>query len=785
MLKQKLIGLILVSLIPQSINNYVVRHQEGLSIRVSKNSPPLAIFEDEQIKPQIIRQLSPIFAAAIPLRSGTIDLTRRALEIAQRFTIDDARSVAAVPAPPKSEKIVTAEKEVSERTIVQLSGMRIQKNNPNVRMLIKSIPVEKQPARPIDPQTIQETETATTVTENQYRPNPNKDPYQQFEDIKRHYLAKEFMADLPPAQRERLEGIKDVDKILSMDWSQPTFEQQARELLASNNNAAPAPNPPSVVRVPHEGVPQDGITVADNRNFTRDEQTDNPQLLDFSKVARTRSVEPKQEVSNPLLLEPQLLIAGSIEMADGLAYLGNEQYIKVYRQAGTQLLEEGNVVVKEGRYEILVRNPQDGVVIAELRTIDQQTLGRGEILLSEEVGKRKSREELKNIPLKIRPIAGETQAITISGYSFDEEKKIEGAKISVNGFMDIAQTDHSGKSKVRMLADSSLIVKASKEGYWGSVLFKSAGQVFKHTLFGEETVKSWFEQLNLNSSKKTGIIWGEVKIGSTSVSDVEVEVVSSQLALQPTYFVGGVIPDSSLAATTANGRFAFFDIEPGIYVVRAKYKGKYFPPQVVVVDRGYVSTVALQWQEKSPSEVYVFNIENSEPMESEIRFLGSDKTAHSKTGKHIVNFSGSEGVQILEVDPQSNNHYVSRATVDKSNKQVMVPIISYGWISHALSRGRINQNYERGVIVGIARKSDMRIELDPLGYDSETEIVYFDSHGEVLIDGTSAPQGGGFIIFNAIPGVRTILMTYKGIQQTQIHTALSDPDVINVFNPNY
>lgn len=751
MLKLKLVTLILISMIPQSINNYVVRHQEGISIRVSKKSPPLAIFEDEQLKPKMMKQIVPVVTVGIPLRSGMFDLTKRALEIARKVATETVVAVA-------EDELVPA-KDTNE--IVRLSGIKIQKNSPNVMMLLKALP-KSDNGKPPPPQTIQERDRAQDIVE--YRPDSTKNPYQQFEDIKRFYLRNQIMGNLTASQRARLEGVKNLDSVLAADWSQPTFEQQAKKLL-SNNDSTRQPS-----------LPDTGVTVADNRDMGED-QTEMP--------LRT-AVQPTSAEAS-LLAEPQLLISGPIEMADGLAYLGNDQYIKVYRQAGTTLLEEGNVVIKEGRYEIFVRNPQDGVVVAELRTIDQQILGRGEILLNETIRNQKTYDDLRNIPLKIKPVVGSANIVTVSGYSFDDEQKVDGASVSINDFMDLGKTDSTGKDSAQILTDSTMVIRAQKDGFWGSMLFKTAGQVFKHTLFGDETVRSWFEQLNIGASKlkKTGIIWGEVKIGSVSISDAEIEVVSSEQALQPTYFVGGVIPDASLKATTSNGRFAIFDVDPGIYIVRARHKGKLFPPQVVVVDRGFVSTVTVQWQKKSQSEVYVFDLETSEPMPSEIKFIGSDKTAYSKTGKHIVNFSGKEGIQVLEARTDSTHHFVSRATVDKAQKQVMIPVVSYEWITAALARTRINQNVDRGIIVGIARKADMRIELDPLGIDNETDIVYFDSKGDILVGGTSAPLGGGFIIFNAVPGVRTILMNYKGIQQTQIHTALSDPDVINVFNPNY
>lgn len=797
--------------------------QPVLSLSIPKLSPPLSIFEDEKI---IVKNIKVEIPEIIPIRPKQ-ELFKQAIQIANNFSqyqesktpeLESTKKVTAninkivigdieitTAEEPQEDgdnklaKISIAEENLKEESYAQpevrpvrtLSGMKLQKDNPNVTTIIKSISKKPEASFKIPP----------AVGNQKYIPDTTKSAQEQFEDIKERYLASGTLNDyrnpsyehLSYSQKIRLEGVKNLKELESQDWSQPTWQEKANQLVVA------ATLPTEQKQTDEKGV--FGVQNQNNKSSNRERLPHNPLIAkNDPPTAAASDQDTKSAISKQI--EKQLLISGPLEMINGMAFLGNEQTLRVYRLVGGASQEEGNVLVNEGKYEIFVTNPENGILVGEIKDANGNVLGRGQVSLNDVVSNfhneaasvdqnndtnPRKNEGLKKVSIKISPVLSNATTQIVSGYSYAVDEKVEGARVSVNGVWDLGKTDKGGSIDYQILSDSNMLVRTEKKGYWGSLIFKSVTDKFRQMLFGEQTVQAWLDQLNITNPKikGRGIIWGEVRIGNLTVPDAEVELISADSAAQATYFLSSIIPDPTLKSTTASGRFAFFGVEPGIYIIKAKYHGKALPSQVVAVDKGLISELTLQYQTKVASEIYTYDIETRASVASNINIIGSDKKVYSNSGRHIINFSGTEGIQIVEASSMVNGYYISRSTINKTSKQSIIPLISYSWTNQLLARTRTNQNFEKSIIIGFTQKPNMAVEIDPMGISDETEIFYLDPNGEVLLGATAAPQGGGFIIVNATPGVRSLLIKYEGGNQLQFHTAVAEPNIINVFNPTF
>lgn len=279
-----------------------------------------------------------------------------------------------------------------------------------------------------------------------------------------------------------------------------------------------------------------------------------------------------------------------------------------------------------------------------------------------------------------------------------------------------------------------------------------------------------------------GIIKGEVLIAGNKVAGAQVEIVGQE-NIKPVYF-NSFIPDASLSETSANGEYAFVDIPDGNYLVTAKYKGKYLSPQVAPVESGFITQVKFDVQKPTLAEAFVFDIQSSEMMSANISFLGSGTKVPVQSRK-LISFSGSDGVQFLEVHANDQNYYSTRVTVDKSEKEILIPMISQGWLNDLLVRLKVNSIPDTGLIIGTALDLPYSVELDPSAYNEDTKIVYFDNQGRLVPGAMITPAGGGFVAVNVNQGIRSLFNKYHGTSSLKITTMAVDSNAINVFTTKF
>lgn len=747
-----------VIVVPLSLSNYNLSHQEGLNLKYSKTSPPLAIFDDEKISLNSDGEEIVSTVKRANMESNRIQTRKMVQKISKRFA--RLQKEAAKFDAPKTQ-------------VRLLAGISLNKTSSNIEVLKKAPAV-----------------VAAVIAKNPIKPPP---PETMVSSKPVNADRQIFEANLAPQLRDRIDEIENFDEVYTEEYGTESFEQKARTVLSQEGVDPDSPSEREIANTYATATGSKRVSYSQrmnaaqeraerwannfsNNRLTRGNGKNNPKPEETESIPKSddqSGIDQKSEEKGAVIAsrdQRQVIIGGTLEMTRGLALTG-DQKIVVYRQIGGTRYGYGQVFVDQGRYEILVEEPNTGVVIAEL--IEKDTMiGRAEILMPEVMNNIKSEKDLKNISIKVSPILDQVVAENISAYSYYKKEKLKNSQLKIGNVMNANQK----------IFNSSIIMKATKENHWGNIILGSSRQIFTHILNPDSTVQALKDILGIKTSKEDmGIIKGEVSILGKTVADAEIEIIGHDA--RPVYF-NSFIPDASLKQTSENGQFAIVDIPEGNYLIRAKYRGKYLSPQVAPVEPGFVTQVQFDVQKPNLAEAFVFDIQTSNLMNANINFLGSGNRVPIQSRK-LISFSGGEGIQFLEVQAQDQNYYTTRLTVDKSEKEILIPMISQEWLNDLMARLRISSIPDTGLIIGTALELPYSVELDPGAYNEDTKIIYFDNQGKMVPGAMITPQGGGFVAVNVNQGIRSLFNKYHGTQNVKITTMAVDNSAINVFTSKF
>ncbi len=755
--------------LPLSLSNYSLSHQKGMSLNYSKTAPPLAIFDDERI-PSFIDEFVFDSTKRVSLKATKVLKQRKktaamANQVAKKFA-----SLQAANAPIKVRV-----RHLAGLSITKKSSEILQATfkDPSIDHKVKFVPV-----------------TQSRSAEASHN--------------KAFVKKKEFVNNLRPTLRARVEAAEGFDEVLNQNFipKVETFEQRAKNVLSQSGYVFPkkdkqhqeAQAPENTRRTYAQRViTQQASPVTDqNHHNSRNEiarrfansgyargltppkanganDFQEPPIDAKDELVTDKAIGDTHDKSIATVVKAtQGLISGPIEISGGLAFTNNNQHIVVYRQIAGTKYEFGQVLIQEGRYEIYIEDLSTGIVVAEL--IDNgDMIGRAEISIPEVVMHAKGKD-LSEAPLEIKPVVDRVIVDTISEYNvFTKKKSKLESKVLIADSLPHA----------RPLLNSTIIMKATADDHWGNISVGSTRSPFLNILTPASTVKALIEILGVTIPPQImGIIRGEVSVLGKKVAGAQVELMGNTSA-QPVYF-NSFIPDPALTQTSSNGEFAFVGLTPGSYLIRAKYNNKYLSPVLVPVESGYITRANFEVQNPSISEAFVYNIQTSEMMSANLGFIGSDQVVPVHARK-LISFSGSDGVQFLEAISDDPNFYISRVTTDKSEKEILVPMVPRLWLSHLLSRFKINRVPDTGIIIGTAPNLPYAVELDQSGYNSETQVIYFDQQGQAVPGAMVTPAGGGFVIVNVNSGFRSLATRYYGTENIKISTVVVDSSAINLF----
>lgn len=584
----------------------------------------------------------------------------------------------------------------------------------------------------------------------------------------------------------------------TQDWSAPSVKEAARKLILDEIAANP-PNPnarvlvgsdthtPIVVAKP--GTDLTGLLHGHSKSVAYALPPSGPPTTsppDFRQPGIAMLSDPPQK---PAPEYPSLSVSsydgsrtdphvlkGQLQIKDGLAFMGEETYFTLHRVNEGSIFETGRVWVSEARFEIYVKEPR-GQLIAELHSRGGQTMGRGILDLD-------SASDGDPLRIELSPVTSGAAVRVISGYSDGPRAiPVKNAIIAMDqGAIPQPMSAESVISDPERSHHSTYVVQAQAAQHWPTTAMGIEGRQQDIRLFPESLVKSLLDLAIPSTQRKDaeqfGVVWGRVVKDGKPVSDVEVELAGDY---SPVYFNKLYLPDHTRSSTDTNGTFAFLTVRPGVQAVRIKYKDKTYPAQVFPADVRHVSYVEIHLEANRSVNVALedaFDLNKS--LSAHVRFVGVDEEVEVNEMQKL-HYPGGPDVMVMEADAGSE-YELSRAQVLKNQTHVTVPLIRRDWLQTIITIKQITLIPRRGTVIGFVADQPFKVELSNLA--EAPQIVYFDAMGRIA-EGDSAPAGGGFILFNAPPGLQTLLVKPLTSQQVFSQSFVAEPEFIHTFKYSF
>lgn len=476
-----------------------------------------------------------------------------------------------------------------------------------------------------------------------------------------------------------------------------------------------------------------------------------------------------------------LWLNGQIEMTGGLAFVGPETHLEVKRILNGQVQERGRIWVTEGRFEIQVKRPT-GYLVAELRTRDGRTLGRGEMNLVHLATIPLKGARVDDIRLALRPTAEGAAFRTISGYSHGQQQiPVADARVEIQSYTEPQKVNDEGMIEEASLSkDSSFVARATAPKHWASVVVGQANhpqdiRVFSNSLV-EALINLQLESTDRKEAFKASVVWGQISKDGAPVEGAEVEMAGNYA---PIYFNEMHLPDKSMKKTGKNGLFAFLSVKQGVQALRVKNGKRMYPAQVFPTEDKHVSYVELQLRDKVISQFRVFDVfDFTKPINAHIRMVGTDEML-PVAGQQMVEYAMAADPFMVEAEA-GPEYEISRATLTGSPHLVQVPLIKRDWLYKMYTEQGIVNIPGRGMVAGFIDDQDFEIEMTGYAPGEKMQIVYFDEAGRATTSRTGA-AGGGFIIFNAPPGLQTVYIHPTQSRETVAQVVVAEPRYVHVL----
>lgn len=468
--------------------------------------------------------------------------------------------------------------------------------------------------------------------------------------------------------------------------------------------------------------------------------------------------------------QPQIVISGDVEMIEGLAVTNAGDRIAVFHEVNGELLESGSVSMRDGRYEILIA-ARKGMVTAELRSPAGEALGRGSVEVSS-LGPASGRFRYDQINLKLKPVpagfAGRVAGADAWGASPDHTAKNSwepqrGVELDFESLHLTALSRADGAFKARdAFEGSSAIVRARKAGFWNALAYVSSGFESTVAMLASKSVAALLglvapQTRESAARSEQGLAWGKVARDGHALAGAVVELLTGEEGTRAIYFDESMRPDPTLSQTSANGAFAFFPVRPGVQMAQASFEGELSETVVFPAEPGATVRTDIDMAFNRRVDVNVFDaFRTSFGLPSRVASFGRENVIDTDAnGQGWARFSSSEGLTFLEVD--SGSEYVAaRFSVPRDRKAMVAPMVTQAWLDRLAARVRAASLPKTGIAIGFVQGDrPYRARLGSVDGKDQGEVVYFDSSGGATDENFGRP-GGGFVIFNAPEGLRTV-----------------------------
>ena len=484
----------------------------------------------------------------------------------------------------------------------------------------------------------------------------------------------------------------------------------------------------------------------------------------------------------------QVFVSGPIEFSGGIALANAQDRVVIFRERDGEVLEAGAVWLREGRYEIFLEDTE-GVLVAELRTTYGDILGRGLFDLAQLPSQAHPPRRIDPVSLKIKPVPQGVVGQVFAKRAGPPTSRREGLKDTSILFRDLP-FDTVSKANGRfeepnLLEGSSVVVKASRMGYWGTMAFASAGSESEIDIFPDQPGQTISELISVSRSsnaKNASIIWGRVTKNGAPVAGATVDLMTSEEGVRPIYFNSAMLPDLNLKVTSSNGLYAFYPVAPGAHAVQAHFANHTTDASIFPADERTVSRIDLETQTDRPAKIRVFDAFRTDwPLTAAITDPSRTRQVWvDRSGETKFKYAAGKGPLILDVDA-GRGYQLTRLTLDRDRRSIYVPMVQSAWLDQIRNSAKFNPLPGSGVIVGFVQGPQAyRVALEEKSLSKDSKIIFFNSRGEPTGKDFGEP-GGGFLVLNVQQGFRTITIQPSGTTKVFASLVLVDPNVTNVI----
>ncbi len=452
------------------------------------------------------------------------------------------------------------------------------------------------------------------------------------------------------------------------------------------------------------------------------------------------SHQGRQMLSNPL--------DGTIEFSDGLAFTSEGQSVVVQHFLDGMALEQGQVQLQQGHFNIDVKDT-DGLLVAKLVDGTGEVLGRGEVAIRDGNSYR----------IRLHPVDGLSGEV-ISAHSFGRSPIfVRNAYVTVDATSSEMTTLDDGKFEdPAVLPGSSFVVRAEKQGYWGSILVGASEDKLQIPLFPDSMAMALLGETvqDKELAQRKGIIWGRVTRNGLPVAGAQVQLDGAG-NYPPVYFPFGqlLIPDNKRTTTGENGYFAFVQVNPGLRSVQLTMPEMPAQAQSIPVDGHFVSQLNFEVANTRTAQVLVTDaLDFDKRLLAQVRWNESREVVDfdpAQANPKMVYWAGS-GLMFLETDA-GNGYWPTRQSFSHTASIFHSTPVQLEWIQKLARESGIRMDMQQGVIFGLTEGPDYDVMMDDTISYSNMNRVFFDARGNISMRGV---QGGGFVFFNVPAGVRTI-----------------------------
>ena len=570
---------------------------------------------------------------------------------------------------------------------------------------------------------------------------------------------------------------------------------------AGANREAPPSGRPFVIA--RHGAPPQVMSgkPAGIRDARNDESRINMRQQSLAETRSDESTREPTEVAADRVQKDgpsyhQVFISGPLEFTGGLALSNAQDHLVIFRERDGEVLEAGNVWLREGKYEIFVEDT-DGLLLAELRTTYGDILGRGSFDLANLPAQQPNVRRIDPVSLKIQPVPQGVVGTVLARRSNSanifaaKSQLVKGASIAFKDLPLSADTRLTGRfDQPNLLEGSSVVIKANRMGYWGTMAFAKAGSETEVDLFPDQAGQMMHHLvLTSRSADKnlSAIIWGRVTKGGAPVAGATVDLMTSTDNVKPVYFNSAMLPDLNLQVTTSNGLYAFYPVAPGAQAIQAHIGEITTEASIFPTEERTVSRIDLETSTDRSAKLKIFDAFRTDyPLSAKISDpSNTHQLMIGRSGELKLRYAGGSSPLVIDVDA-GNGYKYTRLTTDRERRAIFVPMIQSTWLEQLKDHMKVNMVPDTGTIVGFVQgqqpyRAVLQGETQAIRHEDQQQVIYFDARGEATGKDFGEP-GGGFVLTNVKQGFRTVTIQPSGTTKVFASVMMVEARVTNVLS---